>query len=289
MIKDTKIFHEIFTKVLPGGSKSDCNTLSKGYEVYFDHFSISALNEMHRYSIDKRFYDHFEFDPFIDISETKAYMEKLISRMSGDENSRVTTYWLVRRKSDDYLIGTAGLIDLNLSRHSIEWGYGVDPELWGLGYILQIQEILKDYVFNTLKLNRIHGITMNNNKKTIESILATGMKHEGIAKDHYYKAGVFIDGWRYGMTKNDFINQSISSVSSQEVNIKDVIDILSSILLDEDVSKDSSMENTPSWDSLNHMLIMIALKEKLGIELAPSDIADATSTKDIMNIINSIE
>ena len=91
------------------------------------------------------------------------------------------------------------------------------------------------------------------------------------------------------MTKNDFINQSISSVSSQEVNIKDVIDILSSILLDEDVSKDSSMENTPSWDSLNHMLIMIALKEKLGIELAPSDIADATSTKDIMNIINSIE
>tara|TARA_B110000003_G_scaffold271220_1_gene305020 strand:- start:3960 stop:4829 length:870 start_codon:yes stop_codon:yes gene_type:complete len=289
MIKDAKIFHELFTKALPGSSKSNNHTLSKKYDIYFDNFSITALNEMHRYSIDKRFYDHFEFHPFTKISETKAYMQKLISRMSGDDSSRVTTYWLVRRKSDDYLIGTAGLIDLNFSRQSIEWGYGVDPQLWGLGYILQIQEVLKDYVFNTLELNRIHGVTMINNKKTIESILATGMKHEGIARDHYCKDGIFIDGWRYGMTKNDYRDQSISFSSSKETNIKDVINIISSILLDEDITEESSMENSHSWDSLNHMLIMIALKEKLGIELSPSDIADATSIRDIMNILTLIK
>ena len=60
-------------------------------------------------------------------------------------------------------------------------------------------------------MNRIHGVTMSNNNKTIESILATGMKHEGIAKDHYCKDGIFIDGWRYGMTKKDYINQSKKS------------------------------------------------------------------------------
>ena len=82
---------------------------------------------------------------------------------------------------------------------------------------------------------------------------------------------------------------SISFSSSKETNIKDVINIISSILLDEDITEESSMENSHSWDSLNHMLIMIALKEKLGIELSPSDIADATSIRDIMNILTLIK
>ena len=121
MIIDAKNFYEVFANTMPGSPKSGAGSSPKEYDIYFDNFSMTALNEMHRYSVDKRFYDHFEFSPFINISETKAYMEKLISRMSGDENSRVTTYWLLRRKSDDYLIGTAGLIDLHLSRQSIEW------------------------------------------------------------------------------------------------------------------------------------------------------------------------
>ena len=40
---------------------------------------------------------------------------------------------------------------------------------------------------------------------------------------------------------------------------------------------------------MNHMLIMIVLKEKLGLNLSPSDIADAISVKEILKIIQSIE
>ena len=78
-------------------------------------------------------------------------------------------------------------------------------------------------------------------------------------------------------------------VLSENINIKEVITIVCSILPDDDITEESSMENSQSWDSLNHMLIMIALKEKLGIELAPSDIADAISIKDIMSILNKIK
>ena len=41
------------------------------------------------------------------------------------------------------------MINLNYSRKSLEWGYGIDPKLWGKGYILMIQECLKKYVFET--------------------------------------------------------------------------------------------------------------------------------------------
>ena len=47
------------------------------------------------------------------------------------------------------------------------------------------------------------------------------------------------------------------------------------------------MENIDTWDSLNHMLIMVALKEKLGLDLSPSDIADAISVKEILKIIQT--
>ena len=244
---------------------------------------------MHRYSTDESFYEHYEFNAFTSIEETSKYMDKLINRMSGVANDRVTTYWLIRRKSDNYLIGTAGLIDLNLGRQSIEWGYGIDPKLWGKGYILQIQEILKDYVFNVLELNRIHGVTMANNFKTIESIQAAGMIHEGISRDHYCKNEEFFDGWRYAMTKKDYESQTHSKSNNQDITSDQVIKIVNEILVNESIDINSSMENTKTWDSLNHMLIIVAFKEQLALDLSPSDIADAISIKYIMKIINSIK
>ncbi len=281
-------FFNKFTKVLPGEIINSSQNL-KEYSIYFDHFTKDAVMEMHRYSIDETFYEHYEFDAFTSVEETGAYMDKLIDRMSGNINERNTTYWLIRRKSDDYLIGTAGLIDLNFGRQSIEWGYGIDPKLWGKGYILQIQEILKDYVFNVLELNRIHGVTMANNYKTIESIQAAGMMHEGISRDHYCKKGEFVDGWRYAMTKKDYDSQTHSKAYNQDISSDQVIRLINEILENESIDINSSMENIKTWDSLNHMLIMVALKEQLALDLSPADIADAISVKDIMKIIKKIQ
>ena len=102
------------------------------------------------------------------------------------EGIKSSTWWCNAFSTDGYTSVVAphgaglALIDLNFGRQSIEWGYGIDPDLWGQGYILQIQEALKEYVFNILELNRIHGVTMSNNLRTIESITAAGMTHEGI-------------------------------------------------------------------------------------------------------------
>jgi len=186
------------------------------------------------------------------------------------------------------LIGSAGLIDLNFERQSIEWGYGVDPDLWGQGYILKIQEALKDYVFNVLELNRIHGVTMNTNLRTIESITAAGMTHEGIAKEHYCKDGKFIDGWRYGMTRSMYEIQqpSVHKAASGSDPISSIVRLVASVFPEEEITKESSMIDTDSWDSLGHMQVIIALKEEMNIKLSPSEIAEATSIELIASIID---
>ena len=222
----------------------------------------------------------FEFEPFKEINDTKEYIEKILQRMSDQSGEKNAMYWFVSRKSDDRLVGSAALVNLNYARQSIEWGYGIDPTLWGYGYVLQIQEALKKFTFEVLELNRLNGITMVTNERTIQSLLVCGMEHEGVLRDFYCKNGIYYDGWQYGMVAKDYHKRNVIS-SSVLVSMDDIINVVSSVLTEEDITNESTMENTFSWDSLNHMAIIIALKNQLFLDFSPLEIANITSVKDI--------
>jgi RimJ/RimL family protein N-acetyltransferase/acyl carrier protein len=273
---------ELFTKlstVLPGSNSSTS-------AIYFTPLSMDALDEMHKYSVNEKLYEFFEFDVFKNKIETEEYINKLLKRMSVSKYKQTASYWFVRRASDNRLIGTAGLVNMNYDRKSIEWGYGVDPDLWGNGYVLKIQEDLKTYVFEILGLNRLYGITMLNNKRTIESVLAAGAKNEGIVRDYYCKNGSFIDGWQYSILAKDYYKARNTLQNETKITSKDVITVLAELLPQESISADTAMENTVSWDSLTHMNLMIKLKQRFGIDLKPSDIALATSVDAIVNLVH---
>lgn len=272
---------DTFINVLPA-------TKCASNEIYFEALSLNALIEFHNYCTDERFYEFLEFNPFVDISETENYLHKLLSRMSGDADSRNCSYWFIRRYSDDALIGTAGLVNLNYSRKSVELGYGVDPKFWGQGYILGIQESLKKFVFEKMELNRLYGCTMLHNHRTVKSLLASGFKHEGTARDHYCKNGSYIDGWQYAMTRADYLaGTKITELQETVSSVEDVIRTVASVLDNEIINEGSSMENTASWDSLSHMEIVVALQAELSITLSSSEIAGATSVKNIHNLIQA--
>ncbi len=249
---------------------------------------MAGLEEMHRYSRNVRLYDFLEMDPFDTIEKTRSYIEKLEKRMAGEPLERTANYWFVRRKEDNYLIGTAALIELNLARQSIEWGYGVDPDLWGEGYILQIQELLKHYVFEVLQLNRMSGITFATNSRTISSVQAAGMKHEGISRQYYCKDGAYFDGWRYGMLRSDYIESFSAHMSSKnEYSLDDVIRVVASIITEEKIGPESTIRNVLTWDSLSHVQIMIAISDQLGVTLSPSEVMRADSVQNLLAILNA--
>jgi [ribosomal protein S5]-alanine N-acetyltransferase len=273
-------FFEKFSKVAPG------NVLVSS-EIYFSPLGMDGFEEMHKYSTNEKLYEFFEFGVFRYKTETAEYIEKLLHRMSGTGKNRTASYWFVRRKSDDTLIGTAGLLNLDYGRKSIEWGYGIDPDLWGNGYVLKIQEDLKTYVFETLGLNRLYGITMVNNKRTIESVIASGVKNEGIIRDYYCKDGVFIDGWQYSILAKDYFAERVTSENEINITSEDIITVLIDLLPQESIGMGTSMENTASWDSLTHMNLMIELKERFEIDFAPSDIAKAISVEAIIALIHN--
>ena len=286
---EKNIFFNLIDNILPGYDINNNNIIKNlSSEIYFEKLSLNGLEEMHKYSIDPRLYEYFEFEPFKNINETKLYIEKLINRMSGKEEKNAI-YWFVRRRIDNRLIGTAGLLNISYSRKSTEWGYGVDPELWGNGYILQIQEILKKYVFEILQLNRLDGITMMNNERTKSSLIASGMINEGIIRDYYCKNGKFIDGWKYSMLRDEYFKQADSSIIKKlnKFSRQDIVKILNEVL-EEEVNEQTTMYNSHSWDSINHMNIIVKIHEIFKINLSPIQISNATSVESFYMLLNNL-
>ena len=115
-------------------------------------------------------------------------------------------YWFVYEKESDALIGTASLASIDFDRRSVEWGQGIDPAYWGRNYNLQINELLKHFVFEILKFNRIFGQTMIGNERAISTVKASGCVFEGILRDFYKRGSTFIDAWSYSLLAKEYYN-----------------------------------------------------------------------------------
>ena len=279
---DIKKITNILETIVPGSDRLES-------DIYFESLSMSGLEEMHAYSVDERLYEFFEFKPFKAINDTKNYINKLLNeRMSYDGHLKRGMYWFVRRKNDKKLIGTSCLVDIDYSRKSLEWGYGIDPNYWGTGYILQIQEALKDYIFSKLLFNRIYGNTFVTNKRAISSLISAGMKEEGIARQYYFKDGKYVDSWMYSMLREDYLKSKTTfNNESKSISDEKIIKIVSRALENDNININSTMLNTDNWDSLNHMQIIVLLKEELNIVFSPKDIANSRSIKLIIEILNN--
>jgi ribosomal-protein-alanine N-acetyltransferase len=257
------------------------------FDVFFERLSLQGLEEMHNYSKNNKLYEFFEFDSFKSLKETKSYIEKLISRMRPSSSGKLAQYWFVRRKDNNTLIGTACLVSIDINRKSAELGFAIDPEEWGRGYINQVQEILKYYFFEIMRFNRLYGVTMINNTRTINSILCSGGVQEGIFREFYYKDEKFIDGWAYSIIKSDYLSKKNKFENKSQLYIDDIIRVVAEALNDSSVDQNSSTNNNPNWDSLNHINIFSAFKKKFGIEFSPLQISQATSIKSIYEIYSS--
>ena len=291
MIKEAE-FYRILDEVVPGGSFGEVKS-SKERQLYLTRLSMDGLKEMHEYSTDERLYEYFEFKPFNTIGDTEKYLKKLINLEGNKILERTAVAWFVRRIDDAKLIGTSRLVNIDYKRQSVEWGYGINPELWGEGYIFEIQEFLKKYVFEKLKLNRLFGSTMVENVRVIASIKIAGFKQEGISRDYYCDSdGLFHDAWNYSMLAQDhFINQQqVENENSNECITKmAIVDIIAKELNTHTVNGNSDMSSISNWDSLSHISVILAIEKETGLSLTPKEIAQSTSVENIYNIVNNMK
>jgi acyl carrier protein len=72
---------------------------------------------------------------------------------------------------------------------------------------------------------------------------------------------------------------------------EDALKQVMSAMLNVDVStinEDSSMDNIPSWDSLRHMNLVLALEEEFKVSIPDEDAGNITSFKLIKLVLNEL-
>ena len=95
----------------------------------------------------------------------------------------------------------AGAVGLELTPRfdRAELGYWIAKDDWGKGYATEAAEAVISYGFTTLGLHRIHATPFKRNPASMRVLQKLGMKHEGRAREHVKKWGVFEDLELYGI------------------------------------------------------------------------------------------
>ena len=61
--------------------------------------------------------------------------------------------------------------------------------------------------------------------------------------------------------------------------------ILKSVLRLDSIPKDLGITNSEAWDSLNHIILMIAIKDYFDIELNNSEVVEVTNRNALIKVI----
>ncbi|MBK9933032.1 MAG: GNAT family N-acetyltransferase [Cytophagaceae bacterium] len=100
------------------------------------------------------------------------------------------------------LCGVMGLvIQKDVHRFSAEIGYWIGEEFWGKGIGTKAINLMVDYGFNELSLNRIYSGVFEYNQPSMRILEKCGFVKEGILKKAVYKNGKFWDEHRYALLK----------------------------------------------------------------------------------------
>ena len=66
-----------------------------------------------------------------------------------------------------------------------------------------------------------------------------------------------------------------------------VLEILKSVLEDENVNIETSQENNSNWDSLRHLNLIVELESEFDATFEPEEITEMTSYKKILDILKT--
>ncbi len=102
-------------------------------------------------------------------------------------------------------VGIIGLLSIDFKNQKAEYYVTLGERgFLGKGIAARATEILLEYAFCQLRLNRVYLYVETDNLSAVKSYERIGFKREGLIKNDLFSKGRFIDRYVYGITKSDF-------------------------------------------------------------------------------------
>jgi len=141
-------------------------------------------------------YMYSDFKP--DMQKQKEWYRKI-------SNDLTTKYWIITVDGED--VGVVNLVDIDLHNSRCNWGFYLGSlNVRGKGVGKSVELNILDYVFTTLKLNKLCGEVFVSNTNVIRMHEKNGSIVEGTRRQHIFKNGEFLDIVEMGITREDWEN-----------------------------------------------------------------------------------
>jgi [ribosomal protein S5]-alanine N-acetyltransferase len=128
----------------------------------------------------------------------------LVDEIRDGFQQRSTIKWGIAQVSDDDLIGTTTLFNLNLENGRAEIGYALGRAHWGHGFMHEALTTLIRYCFETLNLRRLEADIDPRNSSSIRTVERLGFEREGLMRERWQVNGETQDTIFFGLLQRDW-------------------------------------------------------------------------------------
>ncbi len=128
--------------------------------------------------------------------------------------------FIVRRLSNDKIIGSTRYYDINLEHRRLTIGYTwYIPEVWGTSVNPECKFLLLKYAFEELRLNRVDFLIHSGNARSRAAVKKLGAVEEGILRHHMIlDNGLLRDTVVYSIIKADWLHIKSSLINRLAFN-----------------------------------------------------------------------
>lgn len=142
-----------------------------------------------------------EFYPVIPLQQP-ADAQKIVGMLSQRYMDRAGIRWGITLKGQEELIGTIGFHSFTPG-HRATMVYAIKHSYWGKGYVTEAIEVMIQFAFENLQVNRIEAEVIPGNKASVRVLEKNGFKHEGLLRQWMLWEGKHYDIEMYALLKSD--------------------------------------------------------------------------------------
>lgn len=111
----------------------------------------------------------------------------------------------IHDKTSSKLIGSIDISSIDIKNKHAEIGMAIgDKNYWGKGYGTDTVNIILDYCFSKLGLNKVYLDVWEENKRAINCYLKCGFKKDGVLRQHVRKDNKYHHKWVMSILKREW-------------------------------------------------------------------------------------
>ena len=169
-----------------------------GEKVYLRFLEKEDLDRRVKWINDPDISDTLGFDFPAGLSKTNSWFQNTLMDSSRLNFSMV-------EKDKERLIGMAGFLGIDRKNRNAEFYITIgEKDFWGKGIADEVVELLLEYAFIELGLEKVYLHTFKYNKRAGRVYERNGFTQEGVFRKHIWKKGELRDIVYYSILKDEW-------------------------------------------------------------------------------------